>query len=197
MSDHHHIKFCERCGAELLPADPAPLCTSCFVSDSSVYAPSLLLVTDASWSGSTPSRPAAPISLDRTFKAWQPEDTKAAAKKRMVSRRVSLAIAAALTVGMLFAIVPAALSGTEPGPVRLGVQQTDKGTDACVANLYILLADKRAGRPSPANIVCPVTGEPYVYTQYLGVTTIACPNPGEHQATRVYVRTDVGTPAVN
>jgi len=98
---------------------------------------------------------------------------------------------------MLFTLVPAAISSTAPGPVHLGIQQVDKGTDACVANLYILVADKLAGRASPANIVCPTTGKPYIYTQYQGVTTISCPDPAAHEHTRIYVRTDVKVPVVN
>jgi hypothetical protein len=81
--------------------------------------------------------------------------------------------------------------------VHLGVQQVDKGTDACLANLYILVNDKIAGRASPGNIVCPVTGRPYIYTQYQGITTITCPDASAHQQTRIYIRTDVGVPVVN
>jgi len=198
MAETRHIHFCERCGAELLPADPAPLCASCFVSDSSVYAPSLLLVTDAVWSGGTPSRPAAPMRVEKSFVPWLNDaDGKVAAHRRKISRRVTLAMAAVFTVAMMFALVPAAISSTEPGPVHLGVQQVDKGTDACLANLYILVSDKIAGRASPANIVCPVTGKPYVYTQYQGITTITCPDAAAHQQTRIYVRTDVKVPVVN
>jgi hypothetical protein len=57
--------------------------------------------------------------------------------------------------------------------------------------------DKMQGRASPADIVCPVTGKPYVYTQYQGLTTIECPNPAEHKVAKVYVRTDTGVPVVN
>jgi hypothetical protein len=198
MADQHHRGFCERCGAELLAADPAPLCASCFVSDSSVYAPSLLLVTDASWSGATPSRGAAPMSLERTFVAWKNDPDGAIAKKRrLVSRRITLALAAVMAAVVLFAIVPAAMTSTRPGPVHLGIQQVDKGTDACLANLYILMADKVAGRASPANIVDPESGKPYVYTQYQGVTTISCPDASAHGFTRIYIRTDTRVPVVN
>ncbi|HEY5506159.1 MAG TPA: hypothetical protein VIK83_01595 [Coriobacteriia bacterium] len=198
MAEHRHIEFCERCGAELLPADPAPLCAACYVSDTSVYAPSLLLVTDASWSGAIPSRAAAPMRLEKSFVPWLVDADGAQAKhRRMISRRVTLAVAALFTVAMMFALVPAAISTTEPGPVHLGVQQVDKGTDACLANLYILVNDKIAGRASPANIVCPVTGKPYIYTQYQGVTTISCPDASAHSQTRIYIRTDTKVPVVN
>jgi hypothetical protein len=164
IEEHHHIEFCERCGAELLPADPDPLCAMCFVSDSNVWAPSLLLVTDASWNGTTPSRPAMPAH--GSFVPWRPDpDGRHAARRRIRSRRLTLALALLTLAGILFGVVPAAISSTEPGPVHIGVQQVDAGTNACLANLYILAADKVAGRASPANIVCPVTGRPYLYTQ--------------------------------
>lgn len=197
MAEHRHIRFCERCGAELLPADPAPLCASCFVSDKSVVAPSLLMLTNESWSGTTPSRTGKAVAVENTFTAWTKDDGSAAKHRRMISRRVTLALAAVLTAAMLFALVPAAISSTEPGPVHLGVQQVDKSTDACLANLYILVADKLAGRASPSDIVCPSTGKPYVYTQYQGVTTISCPDPVSHEHTKIYIRTDTRVPVVN
>lgn len=190
------MAFCERCGAELLPADPEPLCAMCYVSDTSVYAPSLLLVTDASWSGTTPSRPAVPSR--HSFVPWRPDpDGKHAARRRRRSRRLTLALALMTLAALLFAVVPAAISGTKPGPVHVGVQRVDAGTDACLANLYTLVGDKKAGRGSPADIVCPVTGRPYLYTQYQGVTTITCPDAAAHQQTRIYVKTDSGVPVVN
>lgn len=196
MERHEHIAFCERCGAELLPADPDPLCATCYVSDTSVYAPSLLLVTDASWSGTTPSRPAAPTH--GAFVPWRPDpDGKQASKRRVRSRRLTIALAAITLAALIFSAVPAALSSTEPGPVHVGVQEVDAGTNACLANLYILVADKVAGRASPADIVCPATGEPYLYTQYQGITTITCPRASAHQQTRIYVRTDTRVPVVN
>ena len=198
MEEHHHPVFCERCGVELLPADPDPLCAMCYVSDTSVYAPSLLLVTDASWSGGTPSRPAVPHRKLGSFVPWRPDpDGKMAARRRRISRRVTLVMAAVLLGALMFAVVPAAISSTKPGPVHIGVQQVDAGTNACLANLYILVADKQAGRASPADIVCPVCGKPYIYTQYQGVTTIECPDAAAHQQTRIYVKTDTGVPVVN
>ena len=196
MEEHHHKVFCERCGAELLPADPEPLCAMCYVSDTSVYAPSLLLVTDASWSGTTPSRPAVPTR--GSFVPWRPDPDGSLAKKRRVrSRRLTLAFAILTAAALLFAVVPAAISSNKPGPVHVGIQQVDAGTDACLANLYILVNDKVAGRASPADIVCPATGKPYIYTQYQGVTTISCPDPAAHHVKRVYVRTNAPVPIVN
>jgi hypothetical protein len=198
MEERHHITYCERCGAELLPADPEPLCAMCYVSDSNISAPSLLLMTDASWSGATPSRPATPMRSRGSFVAWRPDPDGTLAKKRRVrSRRLTAAFALITLTAVLFAVVPAAISSTEPGPVHIGVQQVDAGTNACLANLYILVADKAAGRASPADIVCPATGKPYVYTQYQGVTTISCPDAAAHQLTRIYVRSDSRVPIVN
>jgi hypothetical protein len=197
MEERHHIEFCERCGAELLPADPEPLCAMCFVSDSNISVPSLLLVTDASWSGATPSRPAAPSRLRGPFVPWRPDpDGSIARKRRARSRRVTLALALVALVAVLFGVIPAAVSSTKPGPVHIGIQQVDAGTNACLANLYILVGDKIAHRASP-DLVCPVCGKPYVYTQYEGITTISCPDPAAHGLKSVYVRTDVGVPVVN
>jgi hypothetical protein len=196
MEEHNHPVYCERCGAELLPADPEPLCAMCFVSDTSVYAPSLLLVTDASWSGTTPSRPAVPTRS--SFIPWRPDpDGKHAARRKKRSRALTIAMAVLTLAAALFTIIPAAISGTKPGPVHVGIQQVDAGTDACLANLYTLVGDKLAGRGSPANIVCPVTGKPYLYTQYQGATTIECPSAAAHSQLRVYVKTDTGVPVVN
>jgi hypothetical protein len=196
-----HKCYCERCGAELLPADPAPLCTTCWVSDTSVYAPSLLIQADNAWNGTTPARPAAPhVHHEHVFGiGLEYADPNGAPQrlKRRRSRRMMVAFACITAVALMLAVVPAAISDTTPGPVHLGVQQTDKGTDACLANLYVLMADKVAGRDSPSDIVCPVTGKPYVYTQYQGVTTIECPDASAHDFTRIYIRTDTKVPVVN
>jgi len=110
---------------------------------------------------------------------------------------MTLAFAAITAVALIFAIVPAAISSTTPGPVHLGAQNVDKGTNACLENLYTLAADKLAGRASPANITCPECGKPYIYTQYKGITTIECPSPAAHEHTRIYIRTDQRVPVVN
>jgi hypothetical protein len=193
--------YCERCGAELLPADPAPLCTSCWVSDSSVYAPSLLITNDMTWNGTTPSRQAAPAKKHEYLFGigleYADPDGEPQRRARRRKRRLTLAFACMTALALMLAVVPAAISDTTPGPVHLGIQRTDKGTDACLANLYILMADKVAGRASPSSIVCPVTGKPYVYTQYQGVTTIECPDASAHNVTRIYIRTDTKVPVVN
>lgn len=197
-----YTRYCERCGAELLPADPAPLCATCWVSDTSVYAPSLLIQTDNAWAGTTPARSAVPEHAEHLF--WGPhapdrpgQPGTPETRRRRRSRRLTLAIACITALALALAIVPAAVSSTTPGPVHIGVQEVDKGTDACLANLYTLIADKVAHRDSPADIVCPVTGRPYIYTQYQGVTTIACPDAASHTQTRIYVRSDTRVPIVN
>jgi hypothetical protein len=195
-----HKCYCERCGAELLSADPAPLCTACWVSDTSVTVPSLMIRTGDSWNGATPSR-SAPKHRMETFKPIGLEavdrNSPQARAKRKRNRRITLAFAIVTAVALMLAIVPAALSSTTPGPVHLGVQQTDKATDAVLADLYTLMADKVAGRNSPSEIVCPVDGEPYIYTQYEGVTTISCPDPQDLGYTHIYIRTDTKVPVVN
>lgn len=200
-SGSSHTHYCERCGAELLPADPAPLCAACWASDTNISAPSLMLRTVTDWNGATPSRPASRHSgREHQFGIgleYSDPNGPVAVARRKRSRRVTLAFAAVMAAAMLFAIVPAALSSTTPAAVHLGVQNVDKGTDACIQNLYTLAADKKAGRPSPANITCPESGKPYVYTQYQGVTTIECPAPQNHEHTRIYIRTDQMVPVVN
>jgi len=202
MSATSYTRYCERCGAELLPADPAPLCTTCWVSDTSVYAPSLLIQTDSTWAGTTPARPAVPEHASHLF--WGPHKPEKPGqpgtpetRHRSRSRKLTLAFACMTALALALAIVPAAMSDNTPGPVHIGVQQVDKGTDVCLTNLYTLMGDKVAHRDSPADIVCPQTGKPYVYTQYQGVTTIACPDAAAHQQTRIYIRTDTKVPVVN
>jgi hypothetical protein len=198
MEERHHIEFCERCGVELLPADPEPLCAMCYVSDTSVSLPSLLLVTDAIWSGATPTRPASPTRLHKPFVPWRPDPDGTLARKRKIrSRRITIAIAMAALAAILFGLIPSAMSSTKPGPVHLGIQSVDAQTNAVLADLYILVGDAKAHRASPANIVCPVDGQPYVYTQYEGITTISCPDPADLGFKNIYVRTDVGIPVVN
>jgi hypothetical protein len=195
-----HKCYCERCGAELLPADPAPLCVTCWVSDTNVSAPTLLIKTDGGWNGATPSRPAASHESGHVFGIgleFADPNGEPARRRRRRARRLTIAFAVITALALTLAIVPAAISDTTPGPVHIGVQKTDKGTDACLANLYILMADKVAGRASPADIVCPVTGKPYVYTQYEGITTISCPDPSAHNFARIYIRTDTRVPVVN
>jgi len=207
MTETAHKHYCERCGAELLPGDPAPLCVTCWVSDTSVTAPSLLINNDDTWNSRAPSPVEPHARHERVTPAHAPVrgvvpthiPGHGAAKPtpRKNARRLAIAVACLTVVALMLAIVPAAISDTTPGPVHLGMQQVDKGTDACLANLYTLSADKIAHRASPADIVCPVSGKPYVYTQYQGVTTIACPDASAHTATRIYIRTDVNVPVVN
>jgi hypothetical protein len=193
--------YCERCGAALLPADPAPLCAACWASDTNISAPSLMLQAHVDWNGSTPSRPASPHAGQQHHYGigleYSDPNGKVARARRRRNRRITLAFAAVMTVAMLFAIVPAAISSTTPGPVHLGVENVDQGTDACLHNLYALSADKVAGRASPSDITCPESGKPYTYTQYQGVTTIECPTPEKHGHTRIYIRTDQKVPVVN
>lgn len=198
MEEQHRITYCERCGVELLPADPEPLCAMCYVSDANISPPSLVLMTDASWSGATPSRPATAMSSRGSFVTWRPDPDGTLAKKRRVrSRRLTVVFALITLAAILFAVVPAAISANKPGPVHIGIQEVDASTNACIANLYTLVNDKIAGRASPADIVCPATGRPYVYTQYEGVTTISCPDAAAHKLKRIYVRSDAPVPIVN
>jgi hypothetical protein len=197
-----HACDCERCGAELLPADPAPLCATCWVSDSSVSVPALVITSDTAGIGSAPARVAETGGPDDSLfrvglESADPEGAPQRSRRRRNRRRLMVAFACVTAVALTLAIVPAAVSHTTPPPTHLGAQKTGTGTDECVANLYVLMADKVAHRDSPADIVCPGCGRPYIYTQYDGITTISCPDAAAHGAMRIYIRTDTRVPVVN
>lgn len=113
-----------------------------------------------------------------------------AARQRMVAIAICVASAA-----IMLGSSPAALSATAPlRPIHAGDAVVSRSTDACVANLWTLVADRSEGRPSSARVVCPATREPYVYTQFKGITVISCPNPEAHGLSKLFVRSDTKVP---
>jgi hypothetical protein len=93
------------------------------------------------------------------------------------------------------ASAPSTFASSAPSePLYTGSATLNKCADACLANLWRLIADKSEGRPSESDVVCPACGRPYIYTQYQGVTTISCPDPARHGAASLSVRSDTKVP---
>lgn len=113
-------------------------------------------------------------------------------------RRLTVAIALCLfSVVAMTTSAPSTFAASTPAqPLYAGTVHLDQTGDACVANIWRLVADKSEGRPSDPAIVCPGDGRPYVYTQYRGVTTISCPDPSRHGAVSISARTDTKIPVV-
>lgn len=111
-------------------------------------------------------------------------------------RRLATAVALCLlSVVVMSASAPSTFAASTPArPLHAGVAQLDPSADACIATMWKLIADKSEGRPSESGVECPGCGKPYLYSQYLGVTTISCPEPARHDATSISVRSDTKVP---
>lgn len=111
-------------------------------------------------------------------------------------RRLATAVALCLlSVVVMSASAPSTFAASTPArPLHAGASQLDSSADACIATLWKLIADKSEGRTTEPGVLCPGCKQPYVYTQYLGVTTISCPQPARHGATSISVRSDTKVP---
>lgn len=183
-------KYCERCGTELLSADPAPLCATCWLTEGATMS----VPTVDSINGVRMRRVAT-----RPDARYSPRHTQLHNEvKRPSHPRRRLAVAATLSVLSVFimtASVPSTFAASTPATsLYAGEVKLDKGADACIGMLWKLVAAKSEGLPTPSAIVCPASAKPYIYTQLKGVTTISCPDPSRHGATSISVRSDTKVP---
>ncbi|HEY5431927.1 MAG TPA: hypothetical protein VIL06_00790 [Coriobacteriia bacterium] len=183
--------YCERCGTELLPADPAPLCATCWLAEGAVMVvPMIDSINGVRVRGVTDG------SGPRHYAARHTplhNEVRPAAHPR---RRLAVAsVLCLLSLVVMTASAPSTFASSAPSePLYTGTVTLNKSADACLANLWKLIADKSEGRPSASDVVCPASGKPYVYTQYQGVTTISCPDPARHGAVSISVRSDTKVP---
>lgn len=113
--------------------------------------------------------------------ATERERESAAAPERR--RRILLVAIIVVSVAVIAWRVPALLEVFErERPLRVGVSDTDAETDACIENLWEAASELQQGRRA-TSLVCPATGEPYVYTEVGDDTVVSCPNPEEHGLT--------------
>ena len=99
-------------------------------------------------------------------------------------KRWSIAVALILLAGLGFAVfrfLPEKKTASQGDkPVRIGTYMTDSATDKCLKNLSELGKRLKEGKTSvDENVVCPVSGKPYVFTAE-PKPAIHCPNPGTH-----------------
>jgi hypothetical protein len=183
--------YCERCGTELLLADPAPLCAGCWLAEGAVMVVPMVdsingVRVRGAVQGSGPHhyRPRhAPLHNDIRHAA-HPRRRAAAATAMCL---ISLALMTA-SAPSTFAVAAVAR------PLHAGTAQLNASADACIAVLWTLMADKSEGRPSQSGVVCPGCRLPYIYSQFQGITTISCPDPARHGATSISVRSDTKVP---
>jgi hypothetical protein len=184
--------YCERCGTELLLADPAPLCAACWLAEGAVMViPMIDSINGVSLrgtgDGSGPRR-------------YRPRHTPLhnEAPKTDPRRRVAVAsVMCLLSLAVMTASAPSTFAVSAPAvPLHSGVSQINPSADACVKVLWTLIADMSEGRPSRSGVVCPGCGKPYIYTQYRGITTISCPDPVRHGVVSISVRSDTKVPVV-
>lgn len=185
--------YCERCGTELLLADPAPLCASCWLREGAVMVVPMVdsingVRVRGSYDGSGPRH-------YRARHAPLHNELRPAVNPR---RRLAVASALCLlSLAVMTASAPSTFAVSAPSQaLHAGATQLDSSGDACVAILWKLVADKSEGRPSQSAVVCPGCGRPYMYTQYQGITTISCPDPARHGAVSITVRSDTKVPVV-
>jgi len=100
-----------------------------------------------------------------------------------------------LSLFAMTASAPSTFAASVPAtPLYAGSVQLDASADACISNLWKLIADKSEGLPSDPSVVCPSSARPYLYSQYRGVTTISCPDAARHGAVSISVRSDAKVP---
>lgn len=209
---------CEQCGVVLFSADPAPLCAHCWTSIvlAPPQIPSIELIQEIR-ALADPDRTdgrkfqvenvadpfAAAFTDTRIRKATIVADHRsrrarreAALRERNARRQRMVAVAiCAMSALIMVGSSPAALSATAPpSPIHAGDPVVSRSADACITNLWTLMADRSEGRASSNRVVCPATREPYIYTQYKGITVISCPNPEAHSLTKLFVRSDTKVP---
>jgi hypothetical protein len=183
--------YCERCGTELLPADPAPLCASCWLREGAVMVVPMIdsingVRVRGSYDGSGP----------RHYRA-RPLHNEIRPVTHPRRRLAVTSVMCLLSLAIMTASAPSTFAvSAPPRPLHAGAVQLDATGETCVGILWRLVADKSEGRPSESAAVCPGSGKPYVYTQYQGVTTISCPDPVRHGAVSITVRSDTKVPVV-
>jgi hypothetical protein len=76
---------------------------------------------------------------------------------------------------------PSMMSGFQgERPVRIGSYETDGPTDQCIANLWRAVKLLQEGKSPGRDLVCPVSGKPYVVSRVGSDTVVRCPNPEKH-----------------
>jgi len=183
--------YCERCGTELLLADPAPLCASCWLAEGAVMVvPMIDSINGVSVRG------AADAAGRRQYRPRHAPIHNQLRPQAHPRRRVALAsIMCLLSLAIMTASAPSSFAVSTPAqPLHVGSAHLNSSADACIAVLWTLIAERSEGLPSRAAVVCPGCGKPYIYTQYQGITTISCPDPARHGAVSISVRSDTKVP---
>jgi len=111
------------------------------------------------------------------------------AKKRKSRKKEGVLLAAAVLL-MLFSAYQwsSALPQLDrPSPIRRGYAHYDRGTDACIANLWKAARMLQEGKLPGGELVCPVSGKPYKVEKKGAVVRVFCPNPERHGASCLYV----------
>lgn len=72
-------------------------------------------------------------------------------------------------------------------PIRKGSDETDAGTDQCVANLWRVARMLQDGQMPGKTLVCPVSGEPYLVIKKGADILARCPNPEIHGVSEIRV----------
>lgn len=186
----HSAKYCERCGTELLSADPAPLCATCWLSEGAVMVPRTESVNGV-YTRRGSNRPG-PEHYRPRHTQLHNEPRPPAHPRRRIATAVALCL---LSVLAMSASAPSTFAASAPAtPLHFGAAQLNASADACISKLWVLIADTSEGRSSDPGVVCPTSNKPYLYTQYRGITTISCPNPARHGAESISVRSDTKVP---
>ena len=187
----HSARYCERCGTELLSADPAPLCATCWLAEGAV----MEVPCVDSINGVRLRR----TSVHSGSHQYSPRHVPAHNEPKVAAhprRRLATAVALCLfSVVVMSASAPSTFAASTPTPpLHAGTVKLDASANACIATLWRLIAANSEGLPSQPGIVCPASGKPYVYTQFQGITTISCPDPSRHGAVSISARSDTKVP---
>jgi hypothetical protein len=65
-------------------------------------------------------------------------------------------------------------------PIRQGSYATDAPADRCIGNLWLISKSLGEGKMPDANLVCPVSGQPYRAENVEGNRVFNCPDPKLH-----------------
>jgi hypothetical protein len=85
-----------------------------------------------------------------------------------------------LAVAVIAWRAPSVYSSTRPRPpLRIGVQNTNRRADQCIANLWVA-SGKLPADDAAEGLTCPASARPYSVTKRGAEVVVSCPTPERH-----------------
>ncbi len=138
-------------------------------------------------------------TAEATLSARKRTSEAAVSERRSVRGILRLVLLFALTIGAIGVIVAQSDdlvdAVTGPEPIRAGAVETNSSADECIDTLWSAAAALQSGGDA-SGYRCPATGTALDISTEGTVTVVACPNPSEHSAESLSVRSDRLVPEV-